>query len=553
MISLQRMHHLSIAKRLAIIIISALLGIAILTANVLISERSLITEERQNSVKQTVEVAHSLVMHYQQLATQGKLSQEQAKQDAIAAIKNLRYGADDYVWINDFRPNMIMHPMKPALDGKDLTDTKDPTGKQLFVDMVSIVKAKTDGFVFYMWPMPGQDKPIQKVSYVKGVKEWNWILGSGVYINTIDTLIHKRLFVLSLIAFVIGFVLFLISMVIARGLLKQLGGEPEYAAAITHHISSGDLTVDVQLQKTDQHSLLFSMESMRHSISEIIRQVRNGTDAIQVSSKEIASGNMDLSSRTESQASSLEETAASLEELTGTVRQNADNAKQANQLAISASDVAKRGGQVVGEVVKTMGTINASSQKIVDIISVIDGIAFQTNILALNAAVEAARAGEQGRGFAVVASEVRNLAQRSASAAKEIKGLINDSVENVRHGTQLVDQAGQTMSEIVDSIQHVTDIMSEITAASDEQKTGIDQINIAISDMDNVTQQNAALVEQAAAAAAAMQEQADNLVKLVSVFQIRTEANSTNSFNTRPASASLAVATKSPRSLQQLR
>lgn len=526
MFSLSKIHHLSISKRLAIIIISALLGIAILTADVLISERTMITEERQNAVKQTVEVAHSIVGQYHALAAQGKLSEAQAKQSAIAAIKAIRYGADDYVWINDLHPTMIMHPMKPALDGKDLTENKDPTGKHLFVEMVSIVKAKNEGFVFYMWPMPGKDDPVQKVSFVKGFKEWGWILGSGVYINTIDTIIQERLILFSMIAFGIGLVLFFIGTLIARGLLKQLGGEPDYASEITKHIASGDLRVEIELQRSDNRSLLFSIEAMRHSISEIIQQVRSSTDSIQVSSKEIASGNMDLSSRTESQASSLEETAASLEELTGTVRQNADNAKQANQLAISASDVAKRGGQVVDQVVQTMGTINASSQKIVDIISVIDGIAFQTNILALNAAVEAARAGEQGRGFAVVASEVRNLAQRSASAAKEIKSLINDSVDNVRHGTQLVDQAGQTMTEIVSSIQHVTDIMSEITAASDEQKTGIDQINIAISDMDNVTQQNAALVEQAAAAAAAMQEQADQLAQLVSVFQVRSETSS---------------------------
>lgn len=537
MFSLGKIHHLSIAKRLAIIIISALFGIAVLTADVLISERGMITEERQNAVKQTVEVAHSIAAHYQALAVQGKMSEAQAKQSAIAAIKSIRYGAEDYVWINDLHPTMIMHPMKPALDGKDLTENKDPTGKHLFVEMANIVKAKNEGFVFYMWPMPGKDDPVQKVSFVKGFKEWGWVLGSGVYINTIDAIIQERLILFSLIAFGIGLVLFFIGTVITRGLLKQLGGEPDYASEITQHIASGDLRVKIELQRNDKRSLLFSIEAMRHSISEIIQQVRSGTDSIQVSSKEIASGNMDLSSRTESQASSLEETAASLEELTGTVRQNADNAKQANQLAISASDVAKRGGQVVDQVVQTMGTINASSQKIVDIISVIDGIAFQTNILALNAAVEAARAGEQGRGFAVVASEVRNLAQRSASAAKEIKSLINDSVDNVRHGTQLVDQAGQTMTEIVSSIQHVTDIMSEITAASDEQKTGIDQINLAITDMDNVTQQNAALVEQAAAAAAAMQEQADQLAQLVSVFQVRSETNSSHNLKAHPVQA----------------
>jgi methyl-accepting chemotaxis protein len=259
-------------------------------------------------------------------------------------------------------------------------------------------------------------------------------------------------------------------------------------------------------------------------LTSIVTQIKEATDSIATASKEIAQGNTDLSQRTEEQASSLEETASSMEELTSTVKQNAENAKQANQLAASASEVALKGGQVVGQVVSTMGSINEASKKIVDIISVIDGIAFQTNILALNAAVEAARAGEQGRGFAVVASEVRNLAQRSAAAAKEIKTLIGNSVEQVDSGTKLVDQAGKTMEEIVGSIKRVTDIMAEITAASQEQSAGIEQVNTAITQMDEVTQQNAALVEQAAAAAESMQEQAQSLSQAVATFRLDEHA-----------------------------
>ena len=276
----------------------------------------------------------------------------------------------------------------------------------------------------------------------------------------------------------------------------------------------------VETRANDKSSLLFAMKSMRDSLAKVVGEVRSGTDTIATASGQIAAGNQDLSSRTEEQASSLEETASSMEELTSTVKQNADNARQANQLAVSASEVASRGGTVVSQVVQTMGSINASSKKIVDIIGVIDGIAFQTNILALNAAVEAARAGEQGRGFAVVAAEVRNLAQRSAAAAKEIKTLIDDSVDKVDSGAKLVDEAGATMQEIVDSIQRVTDIMSEITAASAEQTSGIEQINQAITQMDQVTQQNAALVEEAAAASEAMQEQAGKLAQVVAVFRL---------------------------------
>ncbi|WP_338682050.1 methyl-accepting chemotaxis protein [Janthinobacterium sp. TB1-E2] len=293
------------------------------------------------------------------------------------------------------------------------------------------------------------------------------------------------------------------------------------AVEIARKVADGDLTAQIDASAKDETGqLLQALKDMNTSLLNIVSEVRTGTDSIATSSTEIAAGNQDLSSRTEEQAGSLEETASSMEELTSTVKQNADNARQANQLAASAAQVAVKGGEVVAQVVGTMESINASSNKIVDIISVIDGIAFQTNILALNAAVEAARAGEQGRGFAVVASEVRNLAQRSASAAKEIKTLIGASVEQVNAGSMLVAQAGSTMTDIVDSVQRVSDIITEITAASSEQSVGIDEINRAIGQMDAVTQQNAALVEESAAAAESMQHQAHNLAQVVSVFKL---------------------------------
>ncbi|MFY4405877.1 methyl-accepting chemotaxis protein [Achromobacter dolens] len=286
-------------------------------------------------------------------------------------------------------------------------------------------------------------------------------------------------------------------------------------------IAGGDLTTRVEVQSTNEiGALMAAVKRMQESLARTVSTVRRGVDEINVGSREISAGNTDLSSRTEEQAASLEETAASMEELASTVKQNADNARQANQLAASASDVAERGGSAVAEVVNTMQGISASSRKISEIVSVIDGIAFQTNILALNAAVEAARAGEQGKGFAVVAGEVRSLAQRSAQAAKEIKGLIEDSVSKVGAGSQQVERAGATMQEIVASVKRVTDIMGEISAASEEQSSGIDQVNRAVSQMDEVTQQNAALVEEAAAAAGSLQEQAQRLAEAVAVFKI---------------------------------
>jgi methyl-accepting chemotaxis protein len=307
---------------------------------------------------------------------------------------------------------------------------------------------------------------------------------------------------------------------ISRKLLGQLGGQPDDAVRIAGAIAAGDLSVTIATRPGDRSSLLYAMQGMRDSLVTIVSQVRAGTLTIANASAEITAGNQDLSERSERQAGTLEETASSMEELTGTVRQNADNARQANALAVSASSVAQRGGAVVAQVVQTMASINASSRQIAEIIGVIDGIAFQTNILALNAAVEAARAGEQGRGFAVVAGEVRNLAQRSAAAAREIKGLIGDSVAKVSDGSKLVDEAGATMQEILASVQQVTDIMAEISLASQEQSAGIEQVNDAVTQMDEATQQNATLVEQAASAAASLQEQAGQLARLVSVFKL---------------------------------
>ena len=311
---------------------------------------------------------------------------------------------------------------------------------------------------------------------------------------------------------------------ITRHLLKQLGGELSTASNVARAAADGDLSTVISLKTGDGHSLMALLKAMQLNLAGVVADVRANATSVAMASKEIASGNLDLSQRTEQQASALEQTAASMEELGSTVRQNADNARQANQLAMGASTVAIKGGEVVSQVVTTMKGINDSSKKIADIISVIDGIAFQTNILALNAAVEAARAGEQGRGFAVVASEVRSLAQRSAEAAKEIKGLIGASVERVEQGTALVDQAGETMTEIVTAIKRVTDIMGEISAASTEQSAGVAQVGEAISQMDRATQQNAALVEESAAAAEGLQAQAQQMVQAVAVFKLTATA-----------------------------
>ncbi|NUT59902.1 methyl-accepting chemotaxis protein [Herbaspirillum sp. C9C3] len=324
----------------------------------------------------------------------------------------------------------------------------------------------------------------------------------------------------------------LLGYLMARSIIKPLNE----AVRVAENVAAGDLTTRIEPHSRDETGqLMAALRKMNDNLVDIVTGVRRSTDSIATASGEIASGNMDLSSRTEQQAGSLEETASAMEEMTSTVRQNADNARQANQLAATASQVALQGGEIVGRVVTTMEEINQSSRKIVDIIGVIDGIAFQTNILALNAAVEAARAGEQGRGFAVVASEVRSLAQRSAAAAKEIKGLISDSVAKVEGGSLLVAEAGHTMEQVVSSVRSVTDIVGEISAASVEQSTGIEEINRAVGQMDQSTQQNAALVEQAAAAAGALQEQAATLASAISIFRLAQTATVSVAAPVKPA------------------
>ncbi|WP_375184548.1 methyl-accepting chemotaxis protein [Aquabacterium sp.] len=520
-----QLDHLPLGRKMSLLIGSALAGIVVLSVLFLTSEHHLILEERKTSVRQTVELAHGILAHQHQQAAQGRITEKEAQQRALQLLATLRYSGNEYFWVNDMHAHIVMHGAKPELVGKDMSGIRDPNGKQLFVAFVDTVKASGAGYVFYEWPRAGSDQPVPKVSYVKGFAPWGWIVGSGVYIDEVDATVLDRAMLMSVGTVVLGVALLGVGLVVSRSIRRQLGGEPALATELMQGLANGDLRVRIPLKADDRSSLLYAMAQMRDNLAAIVGRVRDSAESVATASTQIAHGNLDLSQRTEQQASALEETAASMEELSATVRQNAEGALTANQLAQDAASVAGRGGHIVGDVVHTMKEINASAGRIADIIGVIDGIAFQTNILALNAAVEAARAGEQGRGFAVVASEVRSLAGRCATAAKEIKSLIGESVERVAKGSELVDQAGTTMNEVVAAIGRLHHIVAEISQASGEQSQGVSQVDEAVNHMDQATQQNAALVEESAAAAESLKLQAQQLVEAVAVFQLSSERN----------------------------
>jgi len=732
--------HLRIAHKLTLILALGIVGVTAVVATALFAERKMMLEDRIASTQHLVETAHSIAVMYKEKSTSGALTDDAARTAAADAIKALRYGETNYFWINDMQPRMVMHPIKPEMIGKDLSDYADPNGVKIFLESVARVKESGGGVIDYAWPKPGATDPVHKISYVKGFAPWGWVIGSGIYVDDVDAALRTHAMKLGGVGLCVIVLMALLSRLFAgsitaplnravqlakdiadgdldtavdapasnsetdqliralgamqarlktqigdmqavltenqfirdsldnidtmiriadrdgrvvfanRSLIKllrsveedvrkfrpdfsadhfiggnigdiypdgqaavlrmqaitstqrvrapsynriidfvyspifgpdgnQLGTVAEWVDAtaqvnvenqlidLLEHAGAGDFSRRISLE--DKQGLLLSLSKgfnqllgvVETSLSEvgrvlgalshgdlretiqgdfhgmlatlrddtnatvrelaaIIAQIKSTTENINVAAREIATGNSDLAQRTEQQASSLDQTSTSMDTLTVTVRQNAESARQANELALSATGVAERGGQVVTQVVQTMDTISQSSRKIVDIISVIDGIAFQTNILALNAAVEAARAGEQGRGFAVVASEVRNLAQRSANAAKEIKTLIGDSVEKIGVGSKLVRTAGDTMGDVVTSIKRVSGIMGEISHASQEQSSGIDRVNTAVSQMDESTQQNAALVEEASAAAHSLTDQAEALSGIVSKFKL---------------------------------
>lgn len=514
-------------SKVAMLLGLAIMGVAVITFFDGVKDYYQVIDSRKQEVQVAVESAQSIVEGYHKQEVEGKMTTEQAQLAAKQALRVLRYGGaegkSEYIYVFASTDGLtIMHPFKPEWEGvKRAKDIKAPNGQLLIQDMVEALKVSKNNsaFVNTLFPRPGQKVSVEKLQYVKGFEPWQWMIGSGIYMDDVNGLVMNSVVKTLMVGSVLLLIVVVSGMMVIKSVLKQIGGEPSEAIELVKKVSQGDLTI--QFSTKDENSLLSCINDMIVSLSNIVKQTKTSTQEIAMSASEISQGNYNLSERTEKTAANLEETAASMHEIASSVSSSAENSHNANQLTNEANNAAIQGGKVMDDVMKNMKAIEDSSQKITEIISVIDTISFQTNILALNAAVEAARAGEQGRGFAVVASEVRSLAQKSAQAAKEIKQLINTCNNNVSEGAVLVNKASDSMNEIVNSVDKVKTIIHEINLATKEQNLGISQVNNAIAQLDDMTQQNAALVEQAAAAAESLNEQAHGLSDLVENFKVK--------------------------------
>jgi methyl-accepting chemotaxis protein len=531
------MFKLSFAQKLWLPLVTSLLALLIVSISAAYLSRETRIEERKNDLVNVAHIGLSIVKEYAALAQSGALTDDEARKQALARLRDVRYGEDGYFLVINSQPRMVMHPIKPATEGKDLRSVADADGRHHYVSFAEAAQAPQGGFVDYVFPRPQapSGEAVGKLGYVVRYAPWDWIIATGAYIDDINGAFMRSCYLA--VGLFAGLALVLSTLVAFtnRSIVRTIGGDPGAAAQIADAIASGNLSLAIDTRDDDATSLMHAIRHMRDALTGTIGQVKFAADNVATAAREIANGNADLSSRTENQAASLEETSASMAQITSMVGHASDNARLATELAASAAQIADRGGEMAARAVTTMQAISGESKKMVDIIAVIEGIAFQTNILALNAAVEAARAGEEGRGFAVVASEVRALAQKSGSAAKEIRVLIQSAVDQVGAGAQLVEQTGASIDETRGAIGRVTGIVQAIAASAAEQATGIEQVNVAVAHMDGITQQNAALVEEASAAAQSLEEQARQLQQAMSGFHIG-QAESGSEKRTSPRS-----------------
>ncbi len=538
-------------------------------------------KERQLKVQHQTETAWTVLDYYAGLEKSGQLNRNDAQKQAKEAVKKLRYGDSGYFWINDMQPRMIMHPIKPALDGKDLSASQDPDGKRLFVEFANVCRKQGSGFVNYLWPKPGFNDPVEKISYVKRLAAWDWVIGTGLYVDDVEAALSSiRAKILTVILVVIVITLLLTWLVnrsiitplteiklalnrLAEGkttieidsgrpgeaplnhmqelgaTLKILAAKMRRRAQIVRQIANGDLTIEIPVASNDDE-LGIAITQIHSQLKNILCRLFQTAEQIENGSENISGSSQALSDGSTQQAAALEEINSSVTQMADQTRQNAENANQANTLANKAKDSAEKGNQQMTALVQAMAEINESGQNISKIIKVIDEIAFQTNLLALNAAVEAARAGQHGKGFAVVAEEVRNLAARSAKAAQETSALIEGSVAKAGNGANLADSTAEALAEIVTDVAKATDLIGEIAIASNEQAQSTDQINIGLTQIDNIGQKNTASAEETAATAEELANQAGHLNQLLNMFTLdQADCNRPSMTTSRPAPVTL--------------
>jgi methyl-accepting chemotaxis protein len=489
--------------------------------------------EKEAALNNLVDVVYKLAEEYQTRVNKGEFSLEEAQQRAKDRIGTMRYAEGEYYFVINQDVNMVMHPLRPELNGKSVADTKDENNKALFVEMVKVAKDKGQGTVEYMWKRQGQNTASPKLSYIKLYKQWGWIIGTGIYVDDINKEMRKIQLGIIVSLVICSAVIFVFALLVARRIRQAL----VEAVDISNELAKGDLTVTVNVNSEDETGqLLGAMQEMISGIKSVVNQTIEASNQVSIAADQISEANQSFSQKITEQAASVEETTATMEEMSASIKSTAENSREASNLARSSKSLADGGSAVMDDTIKAMDDINKSSRKIANISDVIEEIAFQTNLLALNAAVEAARAGEHGKGFAVVAAEIRSLAQRTTQSAKEINGLIEDSSEKTSKGVELAQELSKKLSEIGTSIKKVTDLMDEVAAASQEQSSGINQVNTAMGQVDQATQANASLVEETSAAAEELAAQARALLDVVSFFKVEDEKPKAT-FSRQPAAA----------------
>ncbi|WP_434983593.1 methyl-accepting chemotaxis protein [Vreelandella zhaodongensis] len=529
------------------------------TRDTLANQREVLIEERRNAVRNIVQVATTAISP---IYDQAGANDEEAKQQVAEIVRAMRFEGDNYVFIYDFDGNNIVTAPAPEREGTNMIDVRTPDGNYLIRDVIQVAKSG-GGFHSYLWEYPGTNDIEPKHSYIDRLEKWDWMIGAGVYVTDVDAVVteleataNADLRQSILFAILLGAVLLVAVALLAFGFVRRTVGPIKRTASAMHDIAQGrgDLTRRLAVESNDEvGNLAVQFNAFVERMQETLRDVRRSTMSVYHSAGEISHSSEELATRTEQAAANLQETSASMEEITSTVNHSADNAQQANQLVQSTAEVAHHGEEAMGQVERTMHDINDSATRISEIITMIDAIAFQTNILALNASVEAARAGEHGRGFAVVAQEVRTLASRSSNASKEIRTLIDSSVKHTHTGADLVRKAGATMHDIVESVSKVTDVIGEITAGAKEQSSGIGQINTAVAEMDTMTQQNAAMVQESTTAAANMRRHAEHLNELINTFVLGEDEPQATLTRQAPSQPRQSLPSGAPSARQELK